>query len=105
MDKKQWITGGLSLGLLLVIFFMGYFHYTKTDECLKNSSSETVGRVDEIIYYKRKRVKFSFMVHGKRYSAIQGAGQSVRVGDKFYIHYCEEDPSMNRILFDRQIYD
>ena len=76
------------------------------EDCLERSELFIEGEVDEVTHYKGKNVKIHFIVDGKEYLAMNkayDASDPVYVGDRFYIHYCEDDPSLNRILFDRRV--
>jgi hypothetical protein len=106
MKRKQWITGGATLVFILGTLYMSITSQQKQDKCLQENPRESWGTVKEIVHYKGKNVKIYFTVNGKRYLASEtayDAGNPVKVGDKFPIQYCEEDPSMNRILFDKKV--
>lgn len=106
MSIRQWI-----IGITCLLFIGGGLFYTflrksKLDTCIYQSGIELLGTVDEIVHYKGKNVKIYFRVEGKRYLAsgkAYDANAPVNIGDRFYIIYCEEDPSMNRILFDKKV--
>ena len=106
MKNRRYIAAAISALFMLIGITLTFYYGKKKDECLQRSTYRTTGRVEEIVHYKGKTVKIYFMVNGKRYLAsglAYDARNPVKVGDKFYIQYCEEDPSMNRVLFDKRV--
>ncbi|MEM8899146.1 MAG: hypothetical protein AAGC85_13620 [Bacteroidota bacterium] len=106
MDKKQLVLGIASLIFILISLYLSFSFQAEVEECLEKSELYIEGEVDEIIHYKGKNVKIYFTVDGNHYTAndkAYDASDPVHIGDRFYIHYCKDDPSLNRILFDRRV--
>lgn len=99
--------------IITLILFMGIY---KAVELIRNSvdlereGKKTIPIIDEV--WKGKCgsgygyfAKFRFEVEGKVLHSTSSciAPKDTKYGDKFYVVYLENDPTNNRILFDKKI--
>lgn len=106
MTKKTIILGIISLIFIITILGLSIFFTREETKCLNTSSEYAIGQVEDIIIYKGKTIKAYFRHNGKKYLASDKAYDAkdpVKIGDKFYVHYCKENPNNNSILFDRRV--